>query len=517
MQNLYKEIPRLVLYNANVMTLDPSAPRATGVVCGGGVITSTSDVDVLRALRSGNYEEIDCGGRTVLPGFIDAHVHFLAYASSLTAVDCSSQAVDSIGEIAAALQERALQTREGGWVRGTGYDEFRLREKRHPTRWDLDPFLSNHPVKLGHRSGHGTVLNSRALNLAGISIGTPEPIAGFIDRDINTGEPTGLFIDLDDWLDERLGPQPRGEEMEPAARQAAEVFLSKGITSFHDASPCNSLKRWSFFQSLVSGTKPFPRATLMPGFAHLREFVGAGLGFGAGDDRLRVGHCKIVLSQAGGTLQPSPRELREAAREAAAVGFPVAIHAVEEAEVEAAVEAIESVDAPGLTHRVEHASICPRSLIARLKAKNVTVVTQPAFVYHSGDRYLAELPERDVANLYPLRAWLDSGLNVAASSDAPVTPPDPLLGIQAAVLRRARTGQSVSREHAVSIAEAMTLHGGAASQYGGLGGRVGVVRRGALADFAVLDRDPMSVPAEEIGGIGVWASVVGGGVAFGTG
>ncbi len=508
------ETPKLVLHNANVITLEPSAPRATGVVCEGGVIASTSGVDVQRALRSGKYEEIDCEGRTVLPGFIDAHVHFLAYASSLTSVDCSPQAATSIPDITAALSERAKRTPEGEWVRGTGYDEFRLREKRHPTRRDLDALLPDHPVKLGHRSGHGTVLNSRALDLAGISIETPEPISGFIDRDINTGEPTGLFIDLDDWLDERLGPQPRGEEMEPAALQAAEVFLSKGITSFHDASPCNSLKRWSFFQSLVSGPEPFPRATFMPGFAHLREFVEAGLGFGAGDNRLRVGHCKIVLSQAGGTLQPSPRELREAVREAASVGFPVAIHAVEEAEVEAAVEAIESVDAPGLAHRIEHASICPPSLIARLKAKNVTVVTQPAFIYHSGDRYLAELSETEIANLYPLRAWLDSGLNVAASSDAPVTPPDPLLGIQAAVLRRARTGQSVSSEQAVSIGEAISLHGGAASYYGGLGGRVGVVRKGALADCAVLDRDPMSIPAEEIGGIGVWVSVVGGGVAF---
>ena len=512
MQSLFKEIPRLVLHNADVITLDPGAPRATGVVCEGGVITSTSDVDVQRALRSGEYEEIDCAERTVLPGFIDAHVHFLAYASSLTAVDCSPQVVASITDITAALRERARNTPEGEWVRGTGYDEFRLREKRHPTRRDLDTLIPNHPVKLGHRSGHGTVLSGRALDLAGISIETPEPIAGFIDRDINTGEPTGLFIDLDDWLDERLGPQPRGDEMEPAARQAAEVFLSKGITSFHDASPCNSLKRWSFFQSLVSGPEPFPRATLMPGFAHLREFVEAELGFGAGDDRLRVGHCKIVLSQAGGTLRPSHRDLREAVQEAMSVGFPVAIHAVEEAEVEAAIGAIESVNTPGLAHRIEHASICPPSLIARLKARNVTVVTQPAFVYHSGDRYLAELPERDAANLYPLRAWLDSGLNVSASSDAPVTPPDPLLGIQAAVLRRARTGQSVSREQGVSIAEAMALHGGTASHYGGLGGRVGVVRRGALADFVVLDRDPMSVPAEEIGGIGVWASVVGGGV-----
>ena len=276
------ETPKLVLHNAHVITLDPSAPRATGVVCEGGVITSTSGVDVERALRTGEYEEIDCEGRTVLPGFIDAHVHFLAYASSLTAVDCSPRATASIPDITAALSERAKRTPEGEWVRGTGYDEFRLREKRHPTRGDLDPFLSNNPVKLGHRSGHGTVLNSRALDLAGISIETPEPIAGFIDRDINTGKPTGLFIDLDDWLDERLGPQPRGDEMAPAAHQAADVFLSKGITSFHDASPCNSLKRWSFFQSLVSGPEPFPRATFMPGFAHLREFVGGGAGVWGG-------------------------------------------------------------------------------------------------------------------------------------------------------------------------------------------------------------------------------------------
>ena len=398
-------------------------------------------------------------------------------------------------------------------MRGAGYDEFRLRENRHPTRQDLDALVPDHPVKLGHRSGHGTVLNSRAMALAGISIETPEPLGGYIERDVNTGKPTGLFIDLDDWLDERLGPQPRGDEMEPAARQAADVFLSRGITSFHDASPCNSLKRWEFFRSLVDGPDPFPRVTLMPGFAHLREFVEAGLGFGAGDDRLRVGHCKVILSQASGSMQPSPQELREMVREAASLGFPVAIHAVEESEVEAAVGAIESVDTRGLRHRVEHASLCPPHLIGRLKADSVTVVTQPAFIYHSGDRYLEELSEGELANLYPIRAWLDAGLAVAASSDTPVIPPDPLLGIQASVLRQARTGQPVSRKQEITKAEAMTLHGGASSNHGVLEGRVGVIRKGALADFAVLDRDPTSVTAEEIGGIDVWATVVGGGVA----
>ena len=298
----------LVLHNANLITLDPKAPRATGVVAHDGVITSISEEDVQNALRSNNYEALDCEGRTILPGFIDAHVHFLAYASSLTAVDCSPNAVSSIHELASALRQRSLQTSEGEWVRGAGYDEFRLKEHRHPTRHDLDPLIPNHPLKLGHRSGHGTVLNSRAMALAHITIETPEPLAGYIERDVTTGEPTGLFIDLDDWLDERLGPQPRGDEIAPAAREAAKVFLANGITSFHDASPCNSLKRWEFFQSLASGPEPFPRAVIMPGFHHLREFAESGLGFGAGDDRLRVGHCKIILSQASGTLQPSHKD-----------------------------------------------------------------------------------------------------------------------------------------------------------------------------------------------------------------
>ena len=120
----------------------------------------------------------------------------------------------------------------------------------------------------------------------------------------------------------------------------------------------------------------------------------------------------------------------------------MAIHAVEEVEVEAAVGAVEGVRESGLSHRIEHASICPPSLIARMKAANIMVVTQPGFIYHSGDRYLEHLAEKEITNLYPLKAWLDAGLAVSASSDAPVVPPEPLAGIQAAILRRARTGQS---------------------------------------------------------------------------
>lgn len=498
----------ILIHNANVITLDPGKPRASGVVCERGIITSLHDSDVKRALESGNYVVMDCGGRTMLPGFIDSHVHFLAYASSLTAVDCSPHSVSSIQELSTALQARAMDTPPGGWVRGAGYDEFRLKERRHPTRHDLDPLVPDHPVKLGHRSGHGTVLNSRAMALAGITIETPEPLGGYIERDVETGEPTGLFIDLDDWLDDRLGPQPRAHEMAPAAQHAARLFLSNGITSFHDASPCNSLKRWEFFQSLVSATDHFPRAVIMPGFHHVREFVESGLGFGAGDDWLRVGHCKIILSHAGGTLQPSHKELGEMVRESVELGFPVAIHAVEEAEVGAAVGAIESARGVGPGHRIEHASICPPDLIARMKAANIMIVTQPGFIYHSGDRYLEQLGEQDIANLYPLKAWLDAGLPVAASSDAPVIPPEPLLGIQASVVRRARTAHPVSPEQGISAEQALSLNGSG-------GRRIGAIKKGAPADFAILARDPTQVPPKEIGDIEVWRTVVGGRVVSG--
>ena len=494
----------LILHNANVITLDPSRPRAAGVVCDGGVITSLDDGDVRRAVGSAEYEVVDCEGRTVLPGFIDAHVHFLAYASSLTAVDCSPNAVSSIQELVSALRHRSLQTPNGEWVRGAGYDEFRLKEHRHPTRHDLDFLLPDHPVKLGHRSGHGTVLNSRAMALADITIETPEPLGGYIDRDVTTGEPTGLFIDLDGWLDERLGLQPRGDEMTPSARDAARGFLSNGITSFHDASPCNSIKRWEFFQTLVSGPCPFPRAVIMPGFHHLREFVESGLGFGAGDDRLRVGHCKIILSLTSGMLHPSPRELREMVGEAAGLGFPVAIHAVEKEEVEAAVAAIEAVGVSGLSHRIEHASVSPPSLIARMNAANIAVVTQPGFIYHSGDRYLEQLCQGDIANLYPLKAWLDSGVPVAASSDAPVIPPEPLVGIQSAVLRRARASQVVSPRQRISVEQALGLNRAIGND------RVGAIRKSALADFTILHQDPTQAPPGDIGKIGVWKTVLGG-------
>ena len=140
---------------------------------------------------------IDCQGGTLVPGFHDAHCHILAAAASLLAVDCSPAAVSSIEDIKERIRERAADAPPDGWIRGVGYNEFYLSEKRHPTRWDLDAAVPDRPVRLTHRSGHAVALNSRAMALAAIGSDTPDPPNGVIERDGVTGEPTGLLLEMD--------------------------------------------------------------------------------------------------------------------------------------------------------------------------------------------------------------------------------------------------------------------------------------------------------------------------------
>ena len=186
----------LVLNNANVLTLDPARPRARVVeVRGSRILGVGTEID-RRRNEEGKVAFLDCEGRTVVPGFVDAHTHFLAYASSLLSVDCTPGAVASIEDVKSAIGARARETPAGSWIRVTGYDEFYLAEKRHPSAKDLDQATQQHPVKLTHRSGHACVLNSYALRLAGISIETPEPRSGVIERHQRTGEPTGLFTSV---------------------------------------------------------------------------------------------------------------------------------------------------------------------------------------------------------------------------------------------------------------------------------------------------------------------------------
>ncbi|MBM4445676.1 MAG: amidohydrolase, partial [Chloroflexi bacterium] len=409
----------LILRKANVITLDGARPRAGAVAVGGGRILAVGTDSDMEPVRGPRTEVIDCRGGTVLPGFNDAHCHPLALAASLLGVDCGPSAVKSIGDIEARIREQAARVPPGAWIRGSGYNEFFLAEKRHPHRRDLDRAAPDHPVKLAHRTGHACVLNSLALRLLGISSETPEPEGGLIDRDLDSGRPSGLLFEMNDYVD-RLVPPLSDEELVAGVRLANEQFLSQGITSVQDASWGNSLRRWQTLQGLKEGRELLPRVSMMVGADDLAEFQAAvGGEAGRAGAALRPGAVKIVVQSTTGRLCPAQEELNALVYRLHSGGHQMAIHADERDSVEAALIALEQAlsgkPGSGHRHRIEHCSVCPPPLNQRLKQVNAVVVTQPAFIYYSGERYLATVAAEDLEWLYPLGSLCAAGLTVAGS------------------------------------------------------------------------------------------------------
>ena len=504
----------LILYNANVITLDERRPRARLVAIEGGKIVwvgENEDVDDFAVRKE---RKIDCAGMTLVPGFNDAHCHILALASSLVSVDCSPQQASSIADIKARIREQAKRLPPGSWIRAAGYNEFYLAERRHPNRWDLDEAAPNHPVKLVHRSRHACVLNSLALSLVGITMESEEPAGGLIDRDLESGEPNGILFEMESHIDKLIPPLSEAE-FEKGVRLANEKYLSLGITSIQDATVHNGLEEWHTFHRLKERGYLVPRLSLMMGSDAITE---CGIPPRYGDDDMRLGAAKIVLDETTGSLYPSAEELEQKALRAHREGFQLAIHAIEEGAVAAAVKALDHAlrIAPerGHRHRIEHCSVCPPPLVERLKEVGAIVVTQPAFVYYSGERYMATVSQGQLPWLYRIGSFLKNGLRPAVGSDSPVVPSDPLVGIYAAVTRRAENGEELLPEERVSPLEALDMYTRAAAYASFDEGVKGTIAVGKHADLALLSADPTAVPAEGIKEIGVEMTIIDGRVVW---
>ena len=503
---------RLVLLNANVITVDASQPRGDLIVVSGGRIAWVGEQSQASPSTFAAADVIDCVGQTIVPGFIDAHCHILAFASSLSAVDCSPSAVSNIDGILHEIRRRAEVTPRGEWIRASGYSEFDLREKRHPTCWELDRAAPHHAVLLDHRSGHACVLNSIALERVGICADTEEPPGGTISRDLSSGVPNGLLLEMDEWLDGRIPPLSESD-LSDAVAKASKDFLSRGVTTVVDATASNSLDRWNLLRRLRADGRLVPSLTVMPGAGHIGDFQGSGLIHGYSDSLYAVGHVKIMLTVSGGRLHPSYEAVCAMVEGAHGCGFPVAIHAVEAEAVIAASEALATHRVTGLRDRIEHASECPsNALDALVKAKPV-VVSQPGFIRDSGARYVSEFGE-DAAWLYRFRSLEDSGVVVAASSDAPVSAPDPLTAMHAAVSRRAASGEVVGGDEKLSIYSALKMHTVHAAYANYLEDEVGTITEGNRANFAVLSDDPTTVEVDGLLDMRVTMTIAGGEIVW---
>jgi len=212
----------------------------------------------------------------------------------LLSLDLSLPQIKSIADIKATIKKKAENTPPGQWISATDYNDFTLREKRHPTRRELDEVAPDNPVVLSHRGLHACVLNSQALKLAHISPETPEPPGAYISRNINTGEPDGLLVEMLPFIREKVMPPVTEEELDKGINTANQQYLAWGLTSLQDATFVNDIKRWQRYRRLKRENLLQSRVTMMAGTGTLTEFLSNGLTYGSGDAQLRLGGIKII-------------------------------------------------------------------------------------------------------------------------------------------------------------------------------------------------------------------------------
>ena len=505
----------LILYHARLIGAGLGCPDTGLVALRGGRIAAVTTNDRLEELKKTGTRTVDCEGGTLLPGFHDAHLHLFSMVRQELGVDLGSRKMNSLAELQAALRIRAGTTPHGDWVSGHGYDDFYLG--RHPNRHDLDAVTMEHPVVIAHRSLHACVLNSLALKLAGIDDATEETPGATIDREPETGMPSGLLYEMLGFVRNEIMPAPSAEELSTGLRRVNDYLLSRGVTSIQDASVGNTPARYRELREHIDRGDIECRLTMMAGGLLLDDFIFHGLGYRHGDYRLRLGAAKFMLNEVRGELRPSENELTALIGTAHRAGFPAAIHAVADRAVVAAARAINEVrkshPAPR-RHRIEHAAECPPDLVRQLKVSGITMVSQPSFLYHSGERYLATVSTEKLPYLYPYRSWLAAAIPVAASSDSPVVPADPLTGVYAAVTRRTASGEVINPAECIPVSAALHLFTVGGAYAAGEEHVKGSLTPGKLADLVLLDEDPRAVPPEAIREINVRLTVIDGKVVW---
>jgi predicted amidohydrolase YtcJ len=472
----------LLLVNGRVITLDPPHPIASAVVLRGGRVLAVGRHEDLRVVAGTRTETLDCEGGLVIPAFHDAHLHLLSWARFRLAIDCRH--TNSIAYLQASLRESAATLAPGEWVRGNGYDETLLG--RHPERDDLDAAVSDHPVRLQHRTLHLDVLNTAALAATGLAASGDRRV----ERDPVTGEPTGRLFSAGDLLREAT-TRPPYARLAADVRRASDQLLAWGVTSIQDATYTNGAEEWDLLHRLAANESLRVRAFMMVGSPQWREVCR----WRPSSDLVRHGPVKLMLDEATTDQDDFRRELH-AIR---AADQPVAVHAVSEAEVALASDGLRSTLSGrlGSPNRLEHAAVVPDELLHDLSAVGATVVGQPALVFDRGDVYRSEYPSEQHAWLHRARSFIAAGIPYAAGSDAPVTEPNPAIGLFAALHRTTKSGVALGPAEALPFIDALGAFTLTPAQSVGAGHSLGRIRPGMIADIAVLDpKAPYRHPGE---------------------
>ncbi|MHC1761490.1 MAG: amidohydrolase [Negativicutes bacterium] len=538
----------IVFINANIRTLDPALPRAQALIAKNGVLLaagSNQDIRDIADREMPGVKILDLKGRTVLPGFIDAHTHLLAGGFALQAVDlrgCSGP-----DEFVRRITERARTTQPGGWVKGGGWDQEPWPAAPLPHKDWIDAVTGNIPVFVTRSDLHIGLANSAALQAAGITAGTPDPTGGEIYRDSATGEPTGILKDAAIRLLDAAMPKPTPTEQAGAVRLALRQAASRGVTSVQDITDWGNptWSEWNLFQEFrrqgeltcrIYARLPLidwdrrrddlPRFQTGPAadpwlrFGGLKGFTDGSLGgrtayfFDPYADA--PDYCGLLQEE---MLPEGTMERR--IREADLSGIPVSVHAIGDRANSILLDifagVVRSNGPRDRRLRIEHAQHLRKEDIQRMAQLGIIASIQPAHIIDDGGWAERRIGPERCRLTYAFHSLAAAGVRLAGGSDWPVAPLDPLLGIQAAVTRCTSDGlfpdgwhpeQQLTVDQAI---HAFTLDAAFAEF---AEAEKGSLLPGKFADCVVLSEDPYDVSAATFKEIRVLATIAGGSVVY---
>jgi len=511
----------LVLFNGKVWTVNERQPRAEAVAVVGSRIVAVGANDEIRKWIGGGTQVLDVGGKLVLPGFNDSHVHFLNGGQSLATVQLRDARSQS--EFQARIAAFTAKQPAGRWILGGNWDHENWRPAQLPTRQLIDEVTAGHPVFVNRLDGHMALANSQALKLAGITRETPDPPGGTIVRDAS-GEPTGVLKDAAMGRVYHVIPPPTSEQMAEALRAAMHYAAENGVTSVQDMSAEPDVLR--VYQDLLARGELTVRISGHQPLATWQGLAAVGVRADFGGEKLHIGGLKGFADGSLGSttalfFEPyldAPNTSGLAADEmipeskmlshildADRAGLQVAIHAIGDKANHMVLgmyqEAERKNGARDRRFRIEHAQHLRMEDIPQFGKLHVIASMQPYHAIDDGRWAEKRIGPARAKGSYAFRSLLDSGAILAFGSDWDVAPMVPLVGIYAAATRRTLDGKSPNGwipEQKISVAEAVRAYT-MGSAYASFDEKIkGSIEPGKLADMVVLSADVLTIPPEEI-------------------
>jgi len=527
----------LIIVNANIHTMDRSHPAAAAIAIYGNRIIAVGSNDEIKKLAGADTKVIDAKGRLVLPGFNDAHVHFMSGGFQLSSVDLRD--ANTPQEFAERIRDFAARLPKGRWITGGDWDHERWPDAKLPTKELIDRYTPDTPVFVNRLDGHMALANSLALKLAGVTRETKDPPGGVIVRDLNTGEPTGILKDAAQSFVWKVIPAPSFEEKLAAARAATNHAASLGVTSVQDLSAGADV---SVYQALLDRGELKNRIYAVWPLPRWERLAQTGVRAHFGSAMLRTGGLKGFADGSLGSTTalffqpyndapntsgiPSDEMFPEAAmlervRGADQAGLQVIIHAIGDRANDNILSIYEQVEKEDgdrdRRFRIEHAQHLRSQDIPRFARDKVIASMQP---YHAIDdgRWAEKRigPER-AKTTYAFRSLLDSGAILAFGTDWTVAPLNPLLTIYAAATRRTLDGKHPNGwipEQKISVEEAVRAYtvGSAFAEF--QENEKGTIVPGKLADIVILSRDIFQIDPKEVEKVKVVTTIMDGRVIY---